>query len=261
MKAKKSKLKVLVWDIETSHDIVATFDMYKTTITPDRHLKHWFIICSGWQWEGSKTIHNVSLLDNQKLFKKDFTNDLHVVQTMHKVLSEADAIIGHNVAKFDLKKFNARAIYHKLGPIKPLVIVDTLKMARKYFKFTFNRLGAIGEYLGIGGKIKVDASVWLQCLNGDPKAIKQLVKYNKQDIRLTRQVYKALAPYCTTALNYSVFDPEAADLHCPRCSSTRLNLDGWRYTETRRYRGYKCGECGARPRAIKADPAYKASIK
>jgi predicted RNA-binding Zn-ribbon protein involved in translation (DUF1610 family) len=253
------KLKILYWDIETSHDVVATFQMYNTTITPDRHLKHWFMICASWQWEGEKAIQSVSVLDNKKRFKQDFADDFHVVQTMHKVLDTADALVGHNVIKFDLRKFNARAIYHGLKPIKPLIMVDTLKMARKYFQFVFNRLGTLAEYLGLGSKIKTDSDLWLGCLRGDKASINRMVKYNKQDVKILRLVYKKLAPYCTTALNYSVVDSDV--LHCPSCGATHMYKDGWRYTQNRRYQGYKCMECGSRPKSTKADPMYRALIK
>ena len=76
---------------------------------------------------GSKSVKSVSLLDDPKRFKKDRTDDYHVVKTIRDTLADADMIIHHNGDRFDIRKINARLIYHGLYPLPKLVALDTLK--------------------------------------------------------------------------------------------------------------------------------------
>ena len=66
------------------------------------------------------------------------------------MFDEADVVIAHNGDKFDMRKANARFGHYE--PPMPVQQVDTLKVARKYFKFESNKLGDLGEHLGLGNK-------------------------------------------------------------------------------------------------------------
>ena len=51
-----SQPKILLWDVETSHNIVATFNVWNVNISPDLILQEWFMICAAWQWFGETKI-------------------------------------------------------------------------------------------------------------------------------------------------------------------------------------------------------------
>ena len=53
-------------------------------------------------------------------------------------LDEADIVVAHNA--LILKKSNARFLYHDLGLPSPYRSVDTLKIARRNFRITSNKL-------------------------------------------------------------------------------------------------------------------------
>jgi hypothetical protein len=235
--------KILLWDVENSHNIVATFGLYNTTIRHENVLQPWFMICAAWKWLGQSKINSVSLLDDTGRFKEDYTDDYHVIETLHKVLSEADAVIAHNGDRFDLRKFNARAVQHGLDPIPPVVQIDTLKIARKHFCFNYNKLDYLGHYLGVGQKVNVNNQLWLDCLVGKPKAIREMVRYNKGDITLLEDVFRILAPYADAKLNFNHF---FGDGHlCPTCGSDNLQRRGWLLTRASKKQRFHCQSCGS----------------
>ena len=211
-----SSPRILIYDIENSHSVAATFPVYKANISHQCIIQDWFMFCASWKWHGEKRVYSTSLLDDPKRFKKDYTDDYHVVKELHAVISQADAIVAHNGDAFDIKKFAARAIYHGLPPLPAVVQIDTLKMARSKFKFTFNKLDYLGEFLGVGKKLKTDINLWMDCLFGDEAALKKMVRYNKVDVKVLEKVYDILAPWCPSKLNHNHF---TSDKVCAKCGS------------------------------------------
>ena len=75
--------------------------------------------------------------------------------------------------------------------------IDTLKMARAGFKFNSNKLDYMGDYLGLGQKIKTEFNLWKDItLKNCPIAMNKMVKYCKRDVTLLEEVYNKLQPYC-----------------------------------------------------------------
>src|SRR3990167_2903307 len=95
-------LKILFWDIETSLQLAAIFQLKNNDwIDPSSLVTERYIICASWKWAGNNKVHSVSVTDNKKLFSKDPYNDRHVVEKLREVLSEADVIVHHNGDSFD----------------------------------------------------------------------------------------------------------------------------------------------------------------
>lgn len=154
---------------------------------------------------------------------KDPLNDYEVVCRLHKALNSADVLIGHNSDNFDIKKFNTRAIQYGLDPIQGKKQIDTLKIARKYFKFTSNKLRYIAQYLGVGEKD--ESPDWDLILAGDRAEIKRMREYNKQDVVVTEAVYKRLRDWHVTHPDVSTVtrDIEGVAIDkCPRCDSAHV---------------------------------------
>lgn len=233
--------KILAWDLETSYIIGMFFQLFEQRISHENILQDSFVICGAWQWIGKKKIYSVSVLDDPKRFKRDYTDDYFVIKTLHDVLSEADAIVAHNGKKFDFRVFNARCLYHGLPPIKPVIQIDTLQIARKHFRLTSNRLDHIGQVLGVGGKLHTPKGLWKDCTLGDPKAIKKMVKYNRRDVPLLTDVYHKLFPFFETIINHNIF--LGTECNCPKCGNDRIQSRGTKKTKTREYRQFQCQEC------------------
>ena len=238
-----SKPKIILWDIETAHNITATFGMYNVNIPYQGILEEGYMICGAWKELGKSQVHAVSVMDDPKRFKKNPNDDYHVVKSLHKLLSGADAIIAHYGDNFDIKYLNTRIAYHGLTPLPDIVQIDTYKMCKAKFKFNCNRLDYVGHYLGVGRKIKTDINLWLDCREGKESAIKKMVKYNKQDVRLLEDVYLKLKPFLPAKVNMNLFGNTKDK--CPGCGSYNLQRRGFRRTRKSIFQRYQCNDCGS----------------
>lgn len=241
--------KILIYDIETTHNIVAAFSIYDDHIPHDNILQERFIVCACWQWLGEKTIHSVSALDDPARFAKDITDDYHVVKTMVDLFHEADVIVAHYGDGFDYPFVQSRLIKHGFDPTPPVTSIDTKKVAKNRFRFNSNRLDYLGKYLGLGGKVDTEKGLWLQVLKGDRKAIQKMVVYNKRDVDLLTKVFKKLAPFMPNYINRELVGGEG----CPRCGSPQIQSRGIHKATTRTYQRFHCQACGGWFRSMKAN--------
>jgi DNA polymerase elongation subunit (family B) len=162
--------KVLFYDIETSLQLVAVFQLGNNDwIDPSNLVTERYIICASWSWEGESKVHHVSVLDDPKRFEKDPYDDFHVVNALHKVLSEADVIVGHNSDSFDTPYVNTRALYHGLSALPPITSIDTYKVAKSKFRLNSNKLDYIGKFLKLGRRRRHPLVYGCGCLRGRRK--------------------------------------------------------------------------------------------
>ncbi len=245
-----STRKTLFLDIETAPNQAYVWGHWETNVI--EHIQEWHILCAAWQWVGNKKIDAVSLLDDEKAFKENPHGDDVVVKKLWDLLDEADVVISHNGDRFDLRKINTRFLIDGLGPPSPYQSIDTLKVARRYFAFNSNRLDDLGETLNLGRKIKHGGfKMWLGCLAGDAKSWKEMIKYNKRDITLLREVYLKLRPFISNHPNMANLSDRLDS--CPTCGSEELHSRGTYSTATMTYRRFHCVACGAYSRARQAE--------
>lgn len=257
-----NKPKILYIDIENSRMVVEfeTYSLYGNDVIHPRHIKHdWYITCAAWAWlDGQKQkigkIETVAVNDFKSAYKKDFRDDRGVVKKLHEVLSEADLIVGHNSDSFDIKKINYKFIKHGLPPLDFPATVDTLKAAKKYARSSSNRLYFLAREFGVSMKIDLPSSVMHKADNGCQKSLKQLVNYNKGDIKAGAQLYFKLLPYIK---NHPVIDKiigkkvDKDRPNCQNCGSKKVIANGYRTTKSGRYKRYVCGDCGSSTRGKK----------
>lgn len=233
--------KILVWDIETAHMVMSAFQLLNRHMIPyDNVQKESYLICAAWKWLGEKKINAVSVADDTQRFRKNPRDDTYVIKTLYNTICEADAIIHHYGDKFDYKELNTRLIKTGGKPLPEIIKVDTYKIAKNHFRFPSNRLDAIGKELKLGGKIKVDNQLWLDCASGKRQAVKEMVTYNKQDVALLEKVYYKFAPFTTAKINANLFGYTG----CPVCGTENERVRGYRYTRVSKYARYQCKECG-----------------
>lgn len=197
-------------------------------------------MCAAWKTLGKASISAVSTLDDKKRFKSDPTSDLHVVTKLHEVLSSADVIVAHNGDQYDIKFTEGRMLYHGLKPLPPIYKIDTLKEARNRFLLNSNKLDYLGAYLKVGRKRPTKTGLWLRVLKNDATAIRDMVRYNKQDVALLERVFLKLAPYMTSHVNRQLFGGTG----CPRCGSTKVQSRGEHRSVTQVYHRWQCQTCG-----------------
>jgi hypothetical protein len=200
-----------------------------------------YIICAAWKTLGEKKISAVSTLDDKKLYKRDPFNDLHVVKTLHGVLSDADIIVAHNGDQYDIKFTKGRMLVQGLPPLPPILSIDTLKTARNQFLLNANNLDYLGKMLGVGRKKPTKGGLWLKVLQGDKDAIREMVSYNKQDVQLLEDVFLKLRPHIPDHVNRQLFTGDKSG--CPRCGSKRIQSRGVRHAITQTYQRFVCVDC------------------
>ena len=227
--------RILFWDIETSYDILAKFGLREEYTHPDNIIQDWFIISAAWKWRGNPKVHSVHI--------KKPTDDKKIVQELYDVLKTADCIIGHNGDKFDLKKFKTRAAFYGLDPLPVIRTRDTLKIAKKHFAFTSNRMDYIAKYLGLEGKQNIEKGLWKKALFGDMKAIRTIAEYNKKDVMVLEAVFNKLEPHDEAAINQALYHGIDG---CPYCASENYQSRGYAYNKSSKFRRFHCQDCDGR---------------
>lgn len=232
--------RILVFDIETSLSKGYFFDLWKEGNIVEIE-SSWYMLSFAWKWLGEKKVHVLTLPDFPG-YAKNKSCDKALATALHRLLDEADIVVGHNLDRFDVRKANARFIANGLKPPTPYKTVDTLKIARKYFKFDSNRLDDLGQYLGVGRKKpNTGKTLWLGCMAGDMRCWGQMAAYNRQDVLLDERVYNRLKAWHTSHPSLNNFTRADA---CPVCQSAKLRRDGFAYLSTGKRQRAECVACG-----------------
>jgi hypothetical protein len=246
-----SSPRVILWDIETSHNLMAVFNLLNRDgyLPSDNILQERYIISAAWKELGTKSVKSVSLLD----FPQDYRNNPHsdkgVCVRLHEILSGADVIVAHNGDSYDIKFAETRMLAHGLKPLPPIPSIDTLSVARKRFLFNANNLDYLGQYLGVGRKKSTEKGLWLKVLQGNREAIRKMVSYNKQDVALLERVFLKLQPYVANHINRQLLGGDG----CPRCGSATVQSRGVHRAVSRVYQRFQCTTCGGWFRRVKAE--------
>lgn len=180
---KKNKLekiggvKILCYDIEVSPARGYFYPpFYKTNIL--KMDMDQVLMSISWGWvgeydkEGNRIIHNAKLNDFAARYKKDKYDDYDVAKALHRILNEADIVIGFNNRRFDDKMANTYFVKHKLGPVSPFKTIDLFAVSKGYFKNPSNGLDNVAHKLGYGGKTEIKVGqLWYDCLeNRNPES-------------------------------------------------------------------------------------------
>lgn len=175
--------RTLFFDIETTPFVSYTWGLWETDVV--KIMENSYILCVAYKWEGGKM-----------QFLKSNGNDKKLCTQLHKIFSQADVIVAHNGDRFDIKKTNARLIFHGLTPPKTYKTIDTLKVAKRHFAFPRNKLDSLGEFFGLGRKVKHEGiDLWDKCMKNDQDAWRRMERYNKQDVVLLEKVYNKMKPW------------------------------------------------------------------
>lgn len=235
--------KIVLWDIETTHNIAAIFRLFEDYTNHENLLQERYIVSASWKELGKEKVHSVSTLDDPKRYKRNPHDDRFVCETLHRVLSEADVIVAHNGDSYDIKFTEGRMLANGLSPLPPIPSIDTLKVAKSRLLLNSNKLDYLARLLGFGKKVKTENQWWLDILNGGTKAaqaIKKMVKYNKHDVVLLEKVFLKLRPYCANHINRALFGGSG----CPRCGSKHVQSRGTHKAISRTYARFQCQGCG-----------------
>jgi DNA polymerase elongation subunit (family B) len=231
--------KILVFDIETAPMTVYTWGLYDQNIGINQIENDWFMLCYSAKWLFEKEVLHNRLTPKEAINK----NDKRITKSLWKLLDEADIVIAHNGNAFDIKKTNARFLFHGMNLPSPYKSIDTLKIARKIFKVTSNKLDYLCEFLGINKKIDTGGfELWHKCVKGDSKALEDMDIYCRNDVEILEELYLRLRKYDKSHPNLGIYLGDKS--LCPNCGSDNIVDNGFHITPANKYVTKRC-VCGA----------------
>jgi hypothetical protein len=234
--------KILLLDIETKPAIVATFGIRDQNIGHKQILKNGGTICVGVMWKGDKRATVYSDWEH---------GHREMLEAVHAMLSEADAVATYNGAAFDIPKLQGEFLLAGMPAAPPLTQIDLYKAVRK-LGFICNKLDYIAPLLGLGSKVKHEGlELWLKVMEGDEAAQKRMARYCAGDVRLTQQVYERVIGYIPNHPHLGHTKHDA----CGACGSTRLQARGFQRTKASIYQRYQCQACGGWSRGRRKEAA------
>lgn len=178
----------LFFDIEVSPNIVFSWRIGNDiSLSHENIITERAIICIAYKWEGDK---DVSCLRWNK------GDDKIMLRKFAAIIDSADEVITQNGDRFDIKWLRARCMFHDI-PVSPKFnSIDTLKIAKSQFNLNSNKLDYMGQFVGVGKKIKTDYDLWRDIvLSNDKQSLDKMVEYCKEDVNLLERVYNKLQVY------------------------------------------------------------------
>lgn len=234
--------KVLIFDIETAPMEAYVWGLFDQTIGLEQIKQDWSVLSFSAKWLGLPE-DEIMYYDNRN--EKSPRNDKSLLKVIHSLLEEADVVIVQNGAKFDIPKLNARFILNGMTPPSSYRVIDTYKIAKKYFGFTSNKLAYMSDKLCSKYK-KLEHSdfagfkLWKECLNKNIKAWKSMEKYNKFDVLSLEELYFKLIPWERT-ISFAVYNQDMV-FRCT-CGNDKLKKNGFIYTNAGKYVRNVCTVC------------------
>lgn len=232
------KIKRLFVDIETAPNLGFFWDAgYKKTIGYENIVKERAIICVGYKWEHESEVHHLAWDAKQ--------DDKKLLETLVKVLDEADEIVAHNGDRFDLPWIRTRCIKYSI-PMQPSYkTIDTIKISKNRFRFNSNRLDYIAKFLGVGEKIHTEYQLWIDTvLHKSKEALENMIKYCKNDVLILEKVYQKLAAYTEPKTHVGVLNG-GNKTSCPSCGCPNSVSKGRSVSAVGHVKQVrKCRECG-----------------
>lgn len=246
MKNNKNSPKILFIDIETAPLTSYTWSLFDVTIPLNMIKKDWHLLSYSAKWLGSKKVFYKDQRNS-----KNIEDDKHLLQEIWKLLDEADIVIGQNSKSFDIKKLNARFIMNGFKPPSSYKQIDTLRLAKKYFGFTSNKLEYLTKTLNKKHKKSTHKKfngfeLWKECLLGNKVAWKEMEHYNKLDVLSLEELYTKLIPW-DSSINFDLYHNGLYN-QC-KCGSRNLKKYGFAFTNVGKFQRYQCVECGAETRS------------
>lgn len=233
------KPKILIFDLELLPNRGYFYERFSDYGIPQQFIRTPKALCAiGYKWFGDS---DVTVLSATTPY-----DDALILKQFAPVWEQADYVVAHNADGFDIPVLNARHYFNKLPPLPPVTSIDTLKLARQRWKqqLNGNSLDHIAEMAGLGRKLKIDASLWVRCAEGDSEAMAEMIAYNKQDVNLLEIVFSDLLPHSKHKMNHNLFIDSPVKV-CKTCGHDDLEHKGFYYTAATYRHRVVCRRCGS----------------
>lgn len=265
----KDTRKVLFYDIETSLVKALLFRLGKqvvrhTQLLPRNQVTG--IITIQYCWKHEK---------KGKVMLVDIHNPHEAIRKFDALIREADVVIGKNNNRFDDKHINMHRLLDPASEGMPEWVFhksdDLEKQFRKHFNMLSYSLDYASELLGLGGKISMQFSDWVDifCLQELQKietasgkeaakatapilysasyteimrkgkvALKKMTDYGAKDVEDTRDMWLYFEKHITPRFSHS---SNQDGFSCKECGSTNLRKNGYYTSRAKvKYTQYYC---------------------
>lgn len=238
------KPRILLFDVETAPIIAHVWGLFKQNVSLNQIQQDWYMLSWSAKWLGEDLVYS-DCLYNYPDFEEDPENDLRILETLYKMLDEADIVIGHNLKKFDIKKAKARFLKYGFDPLSSFQTVDTLDIAKQEFGLTSNRLDFLATFLDLPNKVSHEGhTLWTKCMAGDPEAWDKMLEYNEYDTVLLEDVYLRIRPWFRKHPNVALYYNDCK-VRCTCCGSDDIEPTGGKTsTNLSQFTEYRCNNCG-----------------
>jgi len=240
--------KILLFDIETTPMQVWVWSLFGNKyIQPNNIIEDWNVLSWSAKWLYDSNV----MSDIKTPWEAENRDDSRVLNGIHSLMDKADIVIAHNGDKFDIKKLNTRFHLNGMLPPSPYQSIDTLKVVKRSFAFSSNKLDYLGQLITNKGKLETNFQLWTDCLQGDRDALERMLEYNEEDVRLLEEVYISLRPWIKSHPNMGLWEDGEV---CPSCGSDELTPNGGYYTTmVNMYESYSCDNCGSLSRKLNSE--------
>lgn len=236
-------MKILHADIETAPNTAHVWGLFKQNISINQLVNTGRVMCWAAKWH---KVPGVMFEAEHDMDGERKTEACHgaMIEIIHGLLDEADAVCSYNGKRFDVPTLNREFMKYGLKPPSPYHHIDLLEVAKRQFRFVSNKMDHLAKELGIRGKVRHQGhDLWTQCMAGDPKAWKMMRRYNIQDVRMLEQLYERMRPWIVAHPNHAMYTDDTRPA-CTNCGSHKLQSRGTRTTRTQQYRKFQCQGCG-----------------
>lgn len=250
-------LRVLFFDVETSPLLSYHWRVWKENIAPSQIEHGTFLLAWAAKWADKQKVESAALSPAEAKAQ----DDSRIVASLADMIRTADVIVAHNLDRFDLPVLNTRLLALRLPPLPTVTRVDTLKVAKKNFRQTFNRLSYLADFLGIPTKDQMEFEDWRQACQGSQKALTKMRAYCRQDVRVLEGVFDGMRPYAQ-GLPRMVDAEHEMQRACPHCGAgfEALKPSGVYRTKASNFPKYRCDVCGKEARTRSATRGTKLAL-
>lgn len=235
--------RTLIVDIETRPLLVYTWGMFQQNIGPSQVVDWGGVMCFAAKWDDS----------DEMMFHAEWQGRERMVRAAHRLLDEADAVVGWNSARFDTRHFNAEFQRARMRRPTPYRNVDLMRSQKRDAYMASNKLESRRRWLGKGGKVDTGGfELWRGCMDGDRESRRLMEQYNRHDVQITAEEFDEMRAggWVRNLPNLSTLGGHV----CSNCGSERLQAHKPYLAETRRYPLWVCEDCGTASRSTKCEP-------
>lgn len=224
--------KILFIDIETKPILAQVWRLWDQNVGLNQIEQDWSILSFCAKWKGTEEVIYMDLSGQD-----DYEDDSVLLDSLWRLLNEADFVVGQNSKRFDVKKINARFILNGLPKPSSFRQIDTLEIAKRQFGFTSNKLEYMTDKLCTVYKKKTHQKfaghrLWAECLKGNPEAWAEMKDYNIYDVLSLEELYDILSSWDDKLPNFDVYVDGILDM------SVWVE-DGFHYSNFGKYQRYR----------------------